>query len=139
LRGVVAACALTFSLASTSGCGGAMRADELSASVDTLTSSAASGELLARDVARDRTKATFARVYSRELSEVADHEAEKLADAQARPPVDAEKARAVQLANQISQALGQIQVSPGDESVGRTAERQLRSLSERTQRLGDQL
>jgi hypothetical protein len=121
------------------GCGGAMRPDELAVSVRTLASSAASGELLARDVANDRTKLTFARSYARELSEVVDHEAEKLSDARAQVRISAEKAQAERLAGRISEALGAIQTSPGDEGAGRAAERQLRRLSEQATRLAGEL
>src|SRR5215210_9464124 len=91
--------------ASTSGCGGPMQPDELSRSIGTLESTAAEGAFLADDVADDRTKATFARVHARDLSDVVDHEAEKLHDAQAnRPDVARAKRRAVALADQIGTA-----------------------------------
>ena len=67
--------------ASTAGCGGDMRADELSRSIDTLISSAGEGQLIAEGVAADRTKTTFVRVRTRELGEVVEHETEKLSDA----------------------------------------------------------
>ena len=69
-----------------------MQPEELAASVDTLSSSAAEGELLAGDVAEDRTKATFARVHARDLGNVVDHEAEKLADATPQPGIADENA-----------------------------------------------
>jgi hypothetical protein len=116
-----------------------MRPDELQVSVETLSSSAASGELLARDVARDRTKATFARVYARELSEEVDHEAEKLGDATPRDDIAPEKDLAVLLAGRISEALGQIQESPGDEGAGGMAARRLSALEDRAKRLGEGL
>jgi outer membrane murein-binding lipoprotein Lpp len=121
------------------GCGGAMRPEELARSVDTLASTAAEGQLLARDVARNRTKATFARVHARELADVADHEAEKLADATPREGIGAEQARAVDLADEIGQALGGIRVSPGDETAGKIAARQLEKLAGRAKRLSESL
>jgi hypothetical protein len=121
------------------GCGGPMQPEELSSSIDTLSSSAAEGELLAGDVAEDRTKATFARVHARDLSNVVDHEAEKLADATPQPRIAAEKSQAVDLADEISQALGQIQIRPSDERTGREAQRQLSRLAERATRLSDSL
>src|SRR3954468_9152550 len=84
------------------GCGGAMQPDELSRSIGTLESAAAEGALLAGDVARDRTKASFARAHARELGETVEHEAEKLSDADADGVVAARKARAVALAGRIS-------------------------------------
>jgi hypothetical protein len=116
-----------------------MRPEELARSVDTLSSTAAEGQLLAQDAARNRTKATFARVRARELADVADHEAEKLADATPSEGIGAELARAIELAEEIGQPLGQIRVFPGDETVGRVAARQLGELATRTKRLSESL
>jgi hypothetical protein len=138
-RRAPALCLLGLAAVLAVGCGGAMRPDELAVSIKTLASSAASGELLARDVAGDRTKSTFARSYARELSEVADHEAEKLADTRAQAGIAAEKAQAERLAGRISEALGGIQTSPGDEGAGRAAERQLRDLRDQAMRLVGEL
>jgi hypothetical protein len=123
----------------SSACGGPMRPEELKRSIDTLESSAAEGRLLARDVAEDRTKATFARAHARELADGVDHEGEKLTDATPRREIVAEKAAAVSLADDISQVLGKIQQSPQDESVGREAENQLDDLTRRAKQLGDRL
>src|SRR5215207_11529914 len=99
-----AAFAIAVAAVLCSGCGGAMQADELVRSIGTLESTAAEGALLADSVARDRTKATFARAHARELGETADHEAEKLNDAEAEPEggVALTKARAIELADRIS-------------------------------------
>jgi len=131
---------LAVSAAPFVGCGGAITPDELSRSIGTLESTAAEGALLAKDVARDRTKATFARVHARDLSDVVDHEAEKLNDAQAdRSDVAAAKSDAIDLADRIGTALGQIQTAPGDERGGRTAEQALNRLSEDAGKLADGL
>jgi hypothetical protein len=121
------------------GCGGPMQAQELARSVQTLQSAAAEGALLAHDVARDRTKATFVRAHSRDLGETVDHEAEKLSDADANGEVAVRKSQAVDLADRISQALGKLQVSPGVESEGASAERDLRSSAKRAARISDAL
>jgi hypothetical protein len=118
-----------------SGCGGAIRADELSRSVDTLISSAGEGELLAEGVAADRTKATFVRVRARELGETVDHEAEKLNDASANPDLAAEKKAAVGLGEQISSALGQLQLAPTDELAATRASKRFARLAARGERL----
>jgi hypothetical protein len=131
--------ALLAAVLSATSCGGAMQAQELARSIQTLQSSAADGALLANGVARDRTKATFVRVHSRELGEVVTHEAEKLSDAQAHGNVALRKSQAVDLAGKISQTLSQLQVSPGDESGGRTAEQQLRAQAQRASKLADSL
>jgi hypothetical protein len=134
------AIALTAVLAATLlACGGPMTPGELSRSVDTLSSTSAEGALIARDVARDRTKATFARVRARELADVADHEAEKLADATPSEGIGGRKAQAVQLAGDISQALGEISVHPSDEAAARAAAEKLDGLADRTERLSRNL
>jgi hypothetical protein len=133
---VVLACAA----ASLAGCGGPITPDELTRSIQTLESTAAEGALLADDVARDRTKATFARVHSRDLGAVVQHEAEKLNDAQAEQrQVAAAKTRAVDLAGRISTALGQIQTAPGSETGARKAADALSRLSEDAKKLADGL
>ena len=116
-----------------------MRADELARSVETLSSSAAEGQLLARDAAHDRTKATYTRVRARELGETVQHEAEKLTDADAEGEVRTKKAAAIDLADRISTLLGQVQVSPQDERANlRTADR-LSALRDRADDLGHSL
>ena len=121
------------------GCGGPMRPEELGRSVDSLASAAAEGGLLAHDVARDRTKATFARAHSRDLSETGTHEAENLSDADADGRVAVAKRRAVVLAGEISQALGMLQIEPRNHAVGLEAERTLTRLADRAGRLADGL
>jgi len=113
------------------GCGGPITPGELSRSIQTLESTAAEGSLLAKDVAEDRSKATFVRVHARDLADVVQHEAEKLNDAEAdRADVAAAKTDAVDLADRIDSALGKIQTAPGSESDGRTAQEALARLSE---------
>jgi hypothetical protein len=121
------------------GCGGPMRPEELGRSVEAIESAAAEGELLADHVARDRTKATFVRVQARELGDTVVHEAEKLHDADASGSVAAKKARAVELAGQVSQALGDLQVAPDTEAVARASQGRLAKLADRAGRLADAL
>ena len=102
-----------------SGCGGYIRHEELRRGVETLGSAAAEGKLLADDVARDRTRSTFARVHARELADEVDHEAEKLRDAGAEGDLVKFKEDAVKLAQDISGELGDLEVAPGDEANGR--------------------
>jgi hypothetical protein len=123
-----------------SGCGGPITPDELSRSIGTLESTAAEGAFLADDVADDRTKATFARVHARDLSDVVDHEAEKLNDAQAdQADVAAAKQKAIDLADKIGTALGQIQTAPDDESGAGAAGHQLSRLTEQAGKLAEGL
>ena len=121
------------------GCGGDMQPDELKRSIGTLESSAAEGALLADHVARDRTKATFARAHARDLGEAVDHEAEKLRDASAEGQVAVRKAAAVDLAGRISEALGQIQTAPDSESEGRSAAGDLTRFGDRAGKLAEGL
>jgi hypothetical protein len=117
-----------------------MTPGELSRSIQTLESTAAEGSMLAGDVADDRTKATFARVHARDLGDVVVHEAEKLNDADAdQSDVAAAKAKAVDLADKIDVALGQIQVAPDDEPAARKAATELDDLSKRAGDLAEGL
>jgi hypothetical protein len=139
-RRLVALAVLAGVAGSLAGCGGPITPDELSRSIQTLESTAAEGALLAGDVAGDRTKATFARVHSRDLGDVVQHEAEKLNDAEAgEADVAATKTDAIDLADRIGTALGQIQTAPDSESDGRTAEEALSRLSEDAKKLADGL
>jgi hypothetical protein len=123
-----------------SGCGGPMTPDELSRSIQTLESTSAEGAFLADDVADDRTKATFARVHARDLGDVVQHEAEKLNDADAdQADVGAAKQKAVDLADKIGTALGQIQTSPQDESGAASAGHELSTYSEQAGKLAEGL
>jgi hypothetical protein len=133
---VAVAAALAFGLAA---CGGPMRPEELGRSVDTLASAAAEGGLIAADVGRHRTKRTFVRVRTRELGETVDHEVEKLSDAKAREGIADEKLAAVELAERISELLGQIQASPDNGDVAAEAKRKLDDLSRRAEELSKSL
>jgi len=122
------------------GCGGPMQASELKDSVGTLSSSSAEGRLLATDAAADRTKTTFVRAHARDLSDTVEHEAEKLADAQAEnASVGARKGEAVRLAAQIGASLGQLQSPPSDEATASRVAKDLGDLNSRAQRLEDSL
>ena len=124
----VLAAALAVALA---GCGGPIKPDELARSIQTLESTAAEGALLANDVSRDRSKATFVRAHARDLGDVVQHEAEKLNDAEAdQAEVAAARTDAIDLADRIGTALGQVQTAPGSESDGRTAAEALSRLSD---------
>ena len=135
-RRLVALALVAVAAASLPGCGGPITPGELSRSIQTFESAAAEGSLVAQDVADDRTKATFVRVHSRDLGDVVQHEAEKLNDAQ---DVAAAKTRAIDLADRIGTALGQIQTAPGSEMEGRKAASSLSRLSEDAKKLADGL
>src|ERR1700710_2926831 len=83
------------------GCGDLSR-DELNRGVESLSALAAQGELVANGVARDGTKSTYARVMAKTLGGEAEHEAEKLADAEPSPEVRRERNAAVQIAGELA-------------------------------------
>jgi hypothetical protein len=122
-----------------SGCGGPMQREELGRGIETLRSVAADGSLLARGVAEDRTRSPFVRTHARDLAEDAGHEAEKLHDAKATRQLVDKKRKAVALAQRISNALESLQLAPGDEAGGRTAERQLSGLARQARDLSESL
>ena len=139
-RRLVALAVLGVITVTLGGCGGPITPGELSRSIGTLESTAAEGALLADNVARDRSKATFVRVHARDLSDVVVHEAEKLNDAQAdRANVAAAKTKAIDLADRIDTTLGQLQVAPGSETDGRRSAAALTRLSEDAKKLADGL
>jgi hypothetical protein len=132
--GLLLAMALAFG-----GCGGPIQHDELERGVSTLSATAAEGRLVALDVVEDRTKTTFVRVHSAALADDAQHEAEKLSDAEALPELAARKAEAVRIAQAIDAALGDLRVSPSDQRVAREVERKLDALSRQADRLAQRL
>jgi hypothetical protein len=121
------------------GCGGPIQRDELERGVSTLSATAAEGRLVALDVVEDRTKTTFVRVHSAALADDAQHEAEKLNDAEASTDLVAHKAEAVRIAQAIDAALGDLQVAPSDKRVARDVTRRLDALSQQADRLTEAL
>jgi uncharacterized protein YciI len=121
------------------GCGGPITNDELGRGIKTLGATASEGKLVALGAAQDRTKVTFVRVEARALSTDAEHEAEKLNDAQAQAGNATVKAKAVKLAQDIDSALGDLQVSPADRAVARRVTATLDALSKRADALGNEL
>jgi hypothetical protein len=131
--------ALVATALALAGCGGAIQNDELGRGIKSLGSDAAEGALVADGVVRDRTKASFVRVQSRTLADDADHEAQKLEDADAAPGNARQLERAVELAGKISTALGDLETSPRDAEAARATKAELERLSDRADRLGKTL
>jgi len=125
--GAVAAAVALLLLAG--GCGDLSR-DELSRGVESLSALAAQGELVANGVARDATRSTYARVMSQTLGGEAEHEAEKLADAEPEAAVAPQRHAAVQLAGELSQLFSELQTFPGDEQHGALVERHMEEVKE---------
>lgn len=107
-------------LAAAGGCGDLSRG-ELNRGAESLSALAAQGELVAEGVARDATKSTYARVMAKTLGGEADHEAEKLADAEPSPEVTGQRDAAVAVALRIAALYEQLAVYPGDERRGAAA------------------
>jgi hypothetical protein len=121
----IAAIALT-----ATGCGDLSRS-ELSRGVESLSALAAQGGLIANGVAHDATKSTYTRAMAKTLGGEAEHEAEKLADAEPSPEVAEERNAAVQIAGEISQLFSELQTFPGDERHGAIVQRHMREAKEK--------
>jgi hypothetical protein len=139
MAGRLAISLLALAVAVAAGCGGPITDDELQRGIETLGATAAEGGLVARDAAADRTKVTFVRVAARDLGEDAQHEAEKLADAQAQAGNARVKADAVRLAQDIDSALGDLQVFPTDRRTALSVQRRLDDLTRAADRLTGRL
>ena len=126
---------LAATVVAATGCGGPIEDDELERGIEAVGATAAEGQLVALDVVEDRTKSTFVRVAARDLADDAQHEAEKLADAEAQPENAATKADAVKLAQDVDAALGELQVFPADRERARQAAEKLDELSKRAEGL----
>jgi hypothetical protein len=111
------------------GCGDLSR-DELNRGAESLSSIAAQGQLIANGVARDATKSTYSRVMAKTLGGEAEHEAEKLADAEPEAAVRSERHAAVQIAGELSQLFSELQTFPGDEHHGAVIERHMEEVKE---------
>ena len=121
------------------GCGGEMKQSELASSIETIETSAAEGSLIASHAYTDETKTTFVRVRARELSETLDHEAEKLSDAEAGPDVAGDQQRAIELIDEISEQIGQLQTAPQDKSSTSAVSTRLRELADAASSLREHL
>jgi hypothetical protein len=111
------------------GCGDLSR-DELNRGVESLSALAAQGELIANGVARDATKSTYARVMAKTLGGEAEHEAEKLADAEPSPEVTKERNTAVRIAGELADLFSELQTYPGDEHHGALVQRHMAEVKE---------
>ncbi len=132
----VATVVLTASL--TAGCGDLSR-EELSRGVESLGALAAQGGLVADGVARDATKLTYTRVMAKTLGGEAEHEAEKLADAEPEAPVEDERDAAVEVAGEIAELLSELQTYPDDEHHGVLVRRHLGEAGEKAEAIVERL
>src|SRR4051812_44886192 len=128
-RQVTAAAIAAVLLLTATGCGDLSR-DELNRGVESLSALAAQGELIANGVARDATKSTYTRVMAKTLGGEAEHEAEKLADAEPSPEVRKERNAAVQVAGELADLFSELQTFPGDEHHGALVEKHIGEVKE---------
>jgi hypothetical protein len=121
-----------------SGCGDLSR-DELNRGVESLSALAAQGELLADGVARDATKSTYTRVMAKTLGGQAEHEAEKLADAEPSSEVTGERNAGVQIAAELADLFSELQTFPDDERHGALVQRHMGEVKEEADAVVEQL
>lgn len=123
---------------SLAGCGDLSRG-ELARGVESLGALAAQGELIASGVARDATKSTYTRVMAKTLGGEAEHEAEKLADAEPEDAVRPERHAAVQVAMEIAELFSQIQTFPGDERHGAVVQKHMGEAKDKADAIAERL
>jgi len=137
-RLVPALALLCVSALAVGGCGDLSR-DELNRGVESLGALAAQGELVANGVARDATKSTYVRVMAKTLGGEAEHEAEKLADAEPSPEVKEERDAAVQIAGELADLFSELQTFPGDEHHGALVEKHMGEVKAQAEALVERL
>jgi hypothetical protein len=116
-----------------------LSSSELKREVDSIGAAAAEGQLLASDVSLDRTKATFVRVHAGELASSADESAEKINDADVANGLEDEAKQAIKIAMDTSDALGELEIAPGDEQGARDVEAKLERASKAADMLSAKL
>ena len=113
--------------------------DELQREVRSIHSVAAEGAVLAEQVADQSTKRTFARVQARELSDAAEHSAERLTDAHPAEGLGEATAHSIDLAEATSAAVGEVEQAPDDATSAADAASRLRRLANESDALAQQL
>lgn len=120
------------------GCGDLSR-EELNRGVESLSALAAQGELIANGVARDATKSTYTRVMAKTLGGEAEHEAEKLADAEPSPEVETERNAALATAAELADLFSELRTFPGDERRGALVEKRMGEAKDQADALVERL
>jgi RNA polymerase-interacting CarD/CdnL/TRCF family regulator len=118
-------------LVALGGCGGSSTLTEksLSKQEDAVHSAAAEGELLASDVARDRTTEPFARVHSGDLAEQAETVVKTLREAEAEPGLEGERRQVLSQATRVERALEQLHSAPTNRDLARRLQAELERLA----------
>jgi hypothetical protein len=112
---------------------------ELGREIEGVSSLAAEGAVLADEISQQETKRTFARVHARELGDSAEHSAERLTDAHPADGLTAATRRAIRLSEDVSAAIGELEVAPDDAVAAHATEKRLRQLVQRASSLEDSL
>jgi hypothetical protein len=121
-----------------SGCGDLSRG-ELSRGVESLSALAAQGGLVADGVAEDATKSTYARVMAKTLGGEAEHEAEKLADAEPEEAVEEERGEAIAVARELAELFSELQTYPGDERHGAIVQKHMAEAKDQADSIAEAL
>jgi len=112
---------------------------ELSREIEGVASLAAEGAVLADEVAQQETKRTFARVHARELADSAEHSAERLTDAHPAEGLADATGKAIALSDDVSGAIGAVEVAPDDAAAADETSERLRALVQKLRNLEDSL
>ncbi|MFL5839875.1 MAG: hypothetical protein ACJ77Z_05435 [Thermoleophilaceae bacterium] len=126
--------AFTLLAVALAGCG-PMDRPELKREVQSIRSLATEGAFLASDVAADRTKVTFVRVHAREMGDAAEHSAEKIQDSEVPEEIGFARNRAIKIAMDLSDDLGQLEVFPGNEGKAAQVRTSLRQEAANAEKL----
>jgi hypothetical protein len=129
-RSIPAALTIAALVLFSAGCGDLSR-EELNRGAESLSALAAQGGLIANGVARDATKSTYTRVMAKTLGGEAEHEAEKLADAEPSPEVEDARDASVQIAAEIADLFSELETFPGDERHGAIVQLHMREAKEK--------
>jgi hypothetical protein len=129
MRGLCCLCAVL--LVALGGCGGSstLTNKSLSKQEDAVHSAAAEGELLASDVARDRTTEPFARIHSGDLAEQAKAVVKTLREAEAAPGLEGERRQVLERAERVERALEELHAAPTDRDLARHLQAELERLA----------
>jgi hypothetical protein len=112
---------------------------ELTREIEGVSSLAAEGAVLADEISQQETKRAFARVHARELGDSAEHSAERLTDAHPAEGLAEATSKAIRLSEDVSAAIGELEVAPDDAVAAHATEKRLRHLVQRASSLEDSL
>jgi hypothetical protein len=127
--------ALTALFVAACGGGGELSAEALKKEAESIQSFAAEGALLARDVADGKSTAPFTRVHAGELADSAAKLEKTLASGRPAPEVEADLARAVELAKRVAATLKELEQAPGDAEAARTVQYTLEAFAKHAEEL----